>query len=169
MAEALENTVGERGRAESSRKKWKKSINIIVYDCYLRSSPEKRGYRKRLKKLWDEKGVFETTEQRLADQVRAIKTNGWLTKLEIEEIERKINAPQVNSENLETDEQPEYNLNENIEIEPQNIEDIIQKAVSEDADAESVEYLRKVYNEFVKNDKQLPPNLRYVERKRLHL
>ena len=101
-----------------------------MYDCYLRSSPEKRGYRKRLKKLWDEKGVFETTEQRLADQVRAIKTNGWLTKLEIEEIERKFNAPQVNSENLETDEQPAdaENLNENIDMEPQNIEDIIKKS-----------------------------------------
>ena len=73
MAEALENDIRERVGTQNSRLKWEKGVNIIVYECYLRSSPERRGYRKRFKKLWDEKGVFDVTEQRLADQAMAIK------------------------------------------------------------------------------------------------
>ena len=40
--------------------------------------------------LWQEIGIFEITEQRLADQVRVIKGNEWLLKVEKEEIKRNI-------------------------------------------------------------------------------
>ena len=33
-------------------------------------------------------GIFEITEQRLTVQVRVIKSNEWLSKVEIEEIKR---------------------------------------------------------------------------------
>ena len=72
------------------RLKWEKEVNRIVIECWVRSVPAKRGYRKRMKQLWDEKGVFEVSEQRLADQARAIRTNDWLTKVEIEEIKRNV-------------------------------------------------------------------------------
>ena len=35
-------------------------------------------------------GVFECSEQRLADQVRAFKVNKWLSDLEMEELRRKL-------------------------------------------------------------------------------
>ena len=43
-----------------------------------------------MKKIWDEIGVFPVTEQRLADQARQLRTNQWLTDIEIEEIRRKL-------------------------------------------------------------------------------
>ena len=41
-------------------------------------------------KIWREIGVFDITEQTLADQTRVIRTNGWLSKMELDEIQRKI-------------------------------------------------------------------------------
>ena len=41
---------------------------------------------------WKEHGVFEITEQRLCDQARAIRKNGWLSDLELENIQRMIEA-----------------------------------------------------------------------------
>ena len=41
---------------------------------------------------WKEQGVFEITEQRLYDQARDIRKNGWLSDLELENIRRMIDA-----------------------------------------------------------------------------
>ena len=41
-------------------------------------------------KIWREIGVSDITEQTLADQTRVIRTNGWLSKVELDEIQRKI-------------------------------------------------------------------------------
>ena len=49
-----------------------------------------RGYRKRMIGIWEEIGVFEISEQRLADQARAIRRNGWLSEVELEEIKREL-------------------------------------------------------------------------------
>ena len=105
MDENLEN----RGVGESvKRKKWEKSVNKVVYEGYLRSDPKYRGFRKRLKRIWDEKGVFEATKHRLSDQARAIKVNNWLSDLEIEEIARNIEKENIvdeNSKNFQTQEE----------------------------------------------------------------
>ena len=42
--------------------------------------------------IWNSDGAFVMNEQRLADQARAIKTNGWLSEIEIEEIKMNIAA-----------------------------------------------------------------------------
>ena len=39
--------------------------------------------------IWRETGTFEITEQRLVDQARVIRTNEWLSEVELEEITRK--------------------------------------------------------------------------------
>ena len=49
---------------------------IVVMKCYIKSSPDRRGYRRRIMAIWSEEGICEITEQRLACQARAIKTNG---------------------------------------------------------------------------------------------
>ena len=41
---------------------------------------------------WKEHGVFEITEQRLCDQARDIRKNGWLSDLELENICRIAEA-----------------------------------------------------------------------------
>ena len=59
-------------------------------ECYLLSEPKIRDYRKRMLNLWQQKGMFWVSEQRLIDQANAIRRNSWMTELEIEELERKV-------------------------------------------------------------------------------
>ena len=59
-------------------------------ECYLLSEPKIRGYRKRMLSLWQQKGMFWVSEQRVVDQVNTICRNSWMTELEIEELERKV-------------------------------------------------------------------------------
>ena len=54
------------------------------------SEPKIRGYRKRMRSLWLQKGMFCVSEQRLVDQANNIRRNSWMTELEIEELERKV-------------------------------------------------------------------------------
>ena len=59
-------------------------------ECYLLSEPKIRACRKRMLSLWLQKGIFWVSEQRLIDQANTIRRNSWMTKLEIEELERKV-------------------------------------------------------------------------------
>ena len=59
-------------------------------ECYYRSEPKKRGFRKSLYAIWQEKGLYEASEQQVAGQALCIRKNQWLSKLELEEIKRKI-------------------------------------------------------------------------------
>ena len=45
--------------------------------------------------LWLQKGMFWVSEQRLVDQVNTIHRNSWMTKLEIEELERKVTGSDI--------------------------------------------------------------------------
>ena len=38
-----------------------------------------------------QKRIFWVSEQRLVDQANTIRKNSWMTELEIEELERKVN------------------------------------------------------------------------------
>ena len=61
-----------------------------MFECYIRSEPERHGYRKRLLDLWKARNInnelTEVTEQRLADQVCQFKNKKWLETVEQEEI-----------------------------------------------------------------------------------
>ena len=80
----------------TARMKWSKDVNKVVMRCYLKSDPVNengapiRGYRKRMFRIWQEIGPFESTEQRVCDQARAIRKNGWLSEVEIELLKRQI-------------------------------------------------------------------------------
>ena len=54
------------------RRKWTSQENKIVMECYLLSKPKMRGYRKHLLSLWQQKGMFWVSEQRLVDQVKEL-------------------------------------------------------------------------------------------------
>ena len=76
--------------AEQRQKRlgWSKVDNKRLFECYIRSEPDRRGYRKRLLDLWKARNnnneLTEVTEQRLADQVRQIKNKKWLETVEQE-------------------------------------------------------------------------------------
>ena len=57
---------------------------------YFLSEPTIRGYRKCMLSLWQQKGMFWVSEQRLVDQANTIHRNSWMIELEIEDVERKL-------------------------------------------------------------------------------
>ena len=74
----------------SDRRKWTSQENKIVMECSLLSEPKIKEYRKRMLSLSHQKGLFWVSEQRLVDQANTIRSNSWMTELEIEELERKV-------------------------------------------------------------------------------
>ena len=87
----------EPGRHQvTARMKWNKEVNKVVMECFYRSKPfdeegkPVRGYRQRMLREWRDRGLFESTEQRVCDQARAIRKNGWLSQLELETIKRQV-------------------------------------------------------------------------------
>ena len=94
----------------TARMKWNKEVNRRVMECFYRSKPFNeegkpiRGYRQRMFREWRQRGMFDSTEQRVCDQARAIRKNGWLSELELESIRKKIESEsQVDTSDLEED------------------------------------------------------------------
>ena len=58
---------------------------------------------------WRELGVFSVSEQRLADQARAIKTNEWLIDIEMEEIKRMVSSEEEPTDSPTINEEPVSN------------------------------------------------------------
>ena len=86
----------ELGRhQDTAGMKWNKEVNKVVIDCLCRSKPfdeegrPARGYRQRMFRAWRDRGLSESVEQHVCDQVRGIRKNGWLSKLELEIIKRQ--------------------------------------------------------------------------------
>ena len=66
-------------------KNWPKEVNIVVMECYYRSKPiddngvPLKGYQQRMYRKWLQQGASgNAIEQRICDQARAIRRNGWL-------------------------------------------------------------------------------------------
>ena len=55
---------------------WTREGNQIALNYYFRSNPTQIEYRKRMIEIWQECSSFQTTSQRLADQVRTIIKKG---------------------------------------------------------------------------------------------
>ena len=81
-------------------------------ECFLRNKyfdgdgKPIRKYRQRMMQVWKEHGVFEITEQRLCDQARPIRKNGWPSDLKLENIRRMIETESaiVNESNEDVEE-----------------------------------------------------------------
>ena len=63
----------------TTRTKWNKEVIKVVMECFYRSKPfdeerkPVRGYRQRMFREWRDRGLFESTEQHVYDQARAIR------------------------------------------------------------------------------------------------
>ena len=105
----------------------------------------------RMKEPWDEFGVFEVTEKNLSGQARAIRMNGWLTELEIEEIKQKINKNIPNEMVKLTPENQEIEIEIPICDQPEGQAriqlfeiNLFEKAIAEGFDEENCFYLQKI-------------------------
>ena len=74
-------------------KTWTREDNQLALHSYFKSNPTQEGYRKRMIKIWQECGNFQTS-QRLADKVSTLVKEAWFSDLEILEIHQKINNEQ---------------------------------------------------------------------------
>ena len=92
--------------APPTRCKWSVEDNRTAMECYMyiMSNPSKRGYRQRMLQLWESKGKFKVSEQRLADKGRTIKQNQWFTDIELEELTRTANSNHQTNPTLENTE-----------------------------------------------------------------
>ena len=67
-------------------------LNKVMMECLYRSKPfdeegkPVRGYRQGMFREWRDRGLFESTEQRVCDQAKVIRKNGWLSQLELEQL-----------------------------------------------------------------------------------
>lgn len=167
--------VGEQqptpGRHQATaRTKWNKEVNRIVMRCFYMSEPSRRGYRRRMLGIWKERGVFEVSEQRLADQARAIRTNGWLSEVELEEISRAVSLGEENEQNEDvrdesTQPEPEDNGNQSGHF-VYNTDEVIQRMERDGCNREKINLAREIM-ESMKDESECPPNLRNIERRRL--
>ena len=79
---------------------------------FYQSNPTTRGSGKQMIAIWREIGTFEITEQRLVDQARVVRTNEWLTVVELEKIWRdgeenqEINDTPVIEERIQNENGP---------------------------------------------------------------
>ena len=153
------------------RKKWEKEVNKVVIECWIRSDPTTRRCRKRMKKIWDEKGLFQANEQRIVDQARMIRVNGWLTEIEIEDIRRRIEGAGEQEHENEDEEQAEQYDAEMQEtythISFLDEERLLNRAQIAGFEDEEKELLKDVINNIRNNPDKNPPNLRYIERKKV--
>ena len=72
---SINDDVRNHNDQRSKHKTWTREDNQLALQCYFRSNPSQRGYRQR--KIWQECAQFQTTSQRLADQVRTLMKKGW--------------------------------------------------------------------------------------------
>ena len=77
---------------KNPRRKWDKSEYMNALECLLRAEEKgvKKGIGKIVHDLWIEMGIWEIDEKNLMNQIRMIKSKGWVTNIEIETIRRKI-------------------------------------------------------------------------------
>ena len=90
LGEDVENQASLQTNATGPRRrKWSTNDNRLLMECYFKSRPDERGYRQRMHRIWRQSGGdVAISEQRLADQVRTIKSKGWFSRAELEDIKR---------------------------------------------------------------------------------
>ena len=109
---------------------------------------------------WRERGVFEATEQRVCDQARAIRKNGWLTDLELEEIRRNIR----DKNELDEIEHEENSENYNDTEDPVAEERITTTADDPENNIEKEHYTVLIHEEATEEEKKILNRLLQVMR-----
>ena len=149
----------------SKRRKWTSQENKIVKECYLLNEPKIRGYRKRMLSLWLQKGMFWVSEQRLADQANTIRRNSWMTELEIEELERKLNG----SDSIIVEEARGVDaLSDHVEVDVRNVfPEMGAEDQADILDEEEVNIVMEIVEVMQRGRKDRLPALKNVSKKKL--
>ena len=153
---------------KDSRKKWNKEVNKIIMECFYRSDPTRRGYRKRMLANWKEIGVFECTEQRIVDQSRCIRTNEWLSSIELEEIQRKVESGVNHGDMQNEGREIEEDVIEQSDDLPETeigMDEVTDNMVTKGYTEEEIQLVKEIMEQMEKDE--TPMNMRNVERDKL--
>ena len=106
-------------QSATARQRWTKEMNKIVMRCFYYSEPKKSGFQKRMLARWKDIGVCECSDSKLLNQCRSIKTNGFLSEMELKELEQEVqrekNGPGVENEPSMEEEEPDVTDERDIE------------------------------------------------------
>ena len=71
---------------------WDESEHMNAWECVLMAEEKgvKKGNQRIVHGLWTEKVTWEIDEKNLMNQIRLIKSKGWVINIEVETIRRKI-------------------------------------------------------------------------------
>ena len=129
------------------------------------SEPKIRGYRKRILSLWLQKGMFWVSKQRLVDQANTICRNSWMTKLEKEELKRKVTG----SDSVQVEEERSVEgLSDHVGEDGRNV--LPEMGAEEQADSldeEEVDIVMEIAEVIERGRKDKLPALRNVPKKKL--
>ena len=89
-----------------------------------------RGFRKRMHNIWKERQGLKVTEQRLCDQARMIRMNGWLAELEMNAIKKSMMNENANKNGQDSGNGDNGDQGEATENECENLANVLQNNVS---------------------------------------
>ena len=155
----------------TARMKWTKAINVAVMECYYLSNPVDendkplRGYRQRMHRIWNEREMLKCSEQHLCDQVRAIRKNEWLTRLELKTIKRRV------LEEVETDVAP-VDVRDSVAIEDVTVQGVEQEQIEfemprDDMTEEEREMTISIVNRMKERSFNVPRGLKKIKSSKL--
>ena len=135
-------------------KTWTIEENQLALECYFRSNPSQRGYRKRMIEIWQELSTFQTTNQRLADQVRTIIKKVWFSDLELLEIHQKTLkkshniVPDTSTDVKQTqsnEKEPQTSVNENATLPNATLQNNQEETLSQEQKV-NLEHVKRIMN-----------------------
>ena len=100
-----------------------------------------RGYRKPIRHIWKETQYLKVTEQRLCDQARIIRMNGWLTRLEINLIKKSTMDENADKNDQIVDNDDNEDHGETTENQRKNFVNVLESNIS--LSSENVERISK--------------------------
>ena len=165
MPEAPDQVERPRDQAEQrKRKQWSRNLNKEVMYCYYKARRDQtRGYRKRVHQLWQQRGNFECTEQRLCDQKKQIEDQTLLTSAELEEVKAQMEEENIQEESTRPTSEEDHPTTVEAIIEPYNPEpenpslpEAAETADEPEDNTDDYEQLKEEYLELLEDTKSQP-------------
>ena len=123
--------------------------------------------------IWQECSTFQTTSQRLADQVRTITKKGWFSDLELLEIHQKTlkqnykavpDTPSGVKQKQPNEKEPQTSANENTTLPNDTLPNNQEETLSQEQKV-NLENVKRIVN----SEKTILPSLRNIEWKTLKI
>ena len=171
--EYINDDVTNHNEQRPKRRTWTREENKLELECYFRCNPSQRGYRKRMFEIWPERSTFQTTSQRLADQVRTITKKGWFSDLVLLEIHQKPlkqiyyavpDTPSGVEQEQSNEKEPQTSANENTTVPNDTLSNNQVETLSQEQKV-NLENVKRIMN----SEKTILPSLRNIEWKTLKI